>query len=153
MNCPRCNRELAERRMGTGRAGVCPECGGAWVPFNSVEQVMPRIDELAPEPGTAGEAPAGEEKLKCPDCGGDLVTVKGQGAGAVATCTCLVCFGRWADGAELARLRTGGLGRLWRGLRRIFGGRPVAAAPPAEAAAGPPAEESQRTDSSPDENG
>jgi Zn-finger nucleic acid-binding protein len=132
--------------MGTGRAATCPACKGAWVPFASIEVVMPRLAELAPR-SAEGLAAAGDPaaKLKCPECGGDLVTVKSGEARGGAVRTCLVCFGRWIDGAELARFRRRGLlGRLL----DIFRSKPSPAAGPSpEAAAPPPApEESARTE-------
>ena len=61
MNCPRCSSEIDERQVSTGRAGVCSSCRGAWVPFASIEVVMPRLGELAPVhlPGQAVQQPPG----------------------------------------------------------------------------------------------
>jgi len=118
------------------------------VPFASIEAVMPRLGELAPEKGAeVPPATPGGEKLKCPECGGDLVAVRSGEVRGAALRTCLVCFGRWVDGAELVRLRGGGLlARLLSVFRTKR--RPAAAA--REAGAGPPevppAEESARTE-------
>jgi len=148
VNCPRCDQEVTERKVGGSRAGVCPSCRGAWVPFESMEAVLPRLAELAPagEPSAAAApAPAAGQKLKCPNCGGDLVTLKDQGAGGAQVHACLVCFGRWVDGSELGRLRGGGLKRLLASFLRMFrsgGHSPTPGAPPGA----PPAEESSRTE-------
>jgi Zn-finger nucleic acid-binding protein len=134
--------------MGTGRAGKCPTCEGAWVPFASLESVMPRLAELAPqEVRDSGDELDTAEKLKCPECGGDLVSVRSNEVRGAAVRTCLVCFGRWIDGAELAKLRRRGFfGRL------LDAFRPKAAAQSSEGGeemppASPLAEESARSES------
>jgi Zn-finger nucleic acid-binding protein len=153
MNCPRCHSEVAERAMGTGRAATCGSCGGAWIPFGCIEMVMPRLAELAPggavEPPPAGDA---GDKLKCPECGGDLVTVKSGEVRGLAIRTCLVCFGRWVDGGELGKLKRRGL------LARFFdlfrSGEPGGGSEGSTAAPGgpgPAAEESARTEAAPEE--
>ncbi len=135
--------------MGTGRAGVCSSCRGAWVPFASIEAVMPRLGELAPAKDEApAPADAAADKLKCPECGGDLVAVRHAEVRGASVRTCLVCFGRWIDGAELVRLKGGGL--LSR-LLGIFGtkSRPPAAGQETGAEPSPDApasEESARTE-------
>ena len=155
MKCPRCRTEIKDRRMGTGRAGTCPSCQGAWVPFASLESVMPRLAELAPQEASRSEAEidAGE-KLKCPECGGDLVSVRSNEVRGAAVRTCLVCFGRWIDGAELAKLHRRGLfGRLFDVFRpktapqsSAGGGEMPPASPLAEESARsePPEEEENR---------
>jgi Zn-finger nucleic acid-binding protein len=117
--------------VGLNRAGSCPACGGAWVPFESCEAVLPRLEELASDVEPAAEAPVGGA-FKCPGCGGDMVRVKTQGAAVSAMHTCLVCFGRWVDGNEMARTRARGLGGLFRRLLRglVPKGRPARSGPP-----------------------
>ncbi len=126
--------------MGTGRVGRCPSCLGVWVPFSGIELIIPRISDLAPEEPVPA-APEGG-KGKCPECGGNLVTVKSGEIRGAAARTCLVCFGRWIDGSELSKLRKRGL--LSR-LLGLFGARPGKPAP-AEDVAPFSAEESARTD-------
>jgi Zn-finger nucleic acid-binding protein len=144
---------MSDRRLGTGRACSCSLCGGAWVPFAGMEVVMPRLAELAPaeKPGEpAGAPPAG--RLKCPECGGDMVGVKGGEARVSSLRTCLVCFGRWVDGGELFKLRRRGLlGRLADLFRS--GKRPPAAGEPArdQTVPQPSAEESARTGAPPED--
>jgi len=113
---------------------------------------MPRLSELAPQPGTEGVGcGVPGEKLKCPDCGGDLVGVKSGEFRGAAVRTCLVCFGRWVDGAELEKL--GGKGFFSRILGALIprGRAPMADEdlPTAEA---PPAEESARTETPEEED-
>ncbi len=150
MNCPRCARELKQVMVSLCRAHTCAACGGVWVPFESCEAVMPRLTELAPEEPPA-EAPPAAARLKCAGCGGDLVTVRAHDAGGIAVRTCLVCFGRWVDGQELARTRGRGLlGMLRAALRRLApkDKRPPSAPAPEAAppVAQPPSEESARTE-------
>jgi Zn-finger nucleic acid-binding protein len=119
------------------------------VPFSGIELILPRISDLAPQ----GEVPAvaASGKPKCPECGGDLVTVKSGEIRGAAARTCLVCFGRWIDGGELAKLRKGG---LFSRLLRLFGFRPEKRAPAAEGPAPFSAEESARTEAqNPEESG
>ena len=133
--------------MGTGRAGTCPSCQGAWVPFASLESVMPRLAELAPQ----AVEPLGQdfdpgEKLKCPDCGGDLVAVRSNEVRGAAVRTCLVCFGRWIDGIELSKLRKRGFfGRLF-DVFRSRGPSPAGGEGTESTSASPIAEESARTE-------
>jgi len=108
LNCPRCSGTLSQVMVSLCRAHTCQACGGAWVPFESCEAVMPRLAELAPE-GTPAPLAAAPAKVKCPGCGGDLVPVKAHASGGITVRTCMVCFGRWVDGSELLRTRGQGL--------------------------------------------
>jgi len=109
---------------------------------------MPRLAELAP--AQAPPPPSAPAKLRCPGCGGDLVAVKAHGLRGAAALTCLVCFGRWVDGADLARTRGRGLGGLLRSLLRALlpKDRPPATppGPPPPPPPQPPSEESARTE-------
>lgn len=136
--------------VGGGRACRCAACGGVWIPFGSVDRVVPRLGELAGgerSPEAAARRPA--SKYKCPECGGDLVRVRSGAVRGGSLCTCLVCFGRWVDGEALAGMARRG---FWGWLGRLFrppappplSGDPGAAEPPA----GRPGEESARTETS-----
>lgn len=155
MNCPRCHSEVAERAMGTGRVATCSSCGGAWIPFGCIEMVMPRLGELARrEPLDAAAAAGADDKLKCPECGGDLVTVRSGEVRGLAVRTCLVCFGRWVDGGELGKLKRRGLVARFLGLFRSKGPGPAeerGGKLPVGPGPGPAAEESARTEARADE--
>jgi Zn-finger nucleic acid-binding protein len=147
VDCPRCSEAMEERPVGTARAAVCGGCRGVWVRFASIEAVMPRLRDLAPGPQVVVAPCAGDAKLNCPECGGDLVAVKSGEFGGVAVRTCLVCFGRWVDGAELNRFgRRGFLARLLGWLMPGRGEAPPAGSGPGAAPQGP--EESVRTEAS-----
>jgi len=153
MNCPRCARELAEKMVSLHASSACPGCGGVWVPFESVDAVLPRLAELAPPEGLVPPAEAGQKGLRCPSCGGEMAGVKAHGAGGALVRTCLVCFGRWVDGSDLVRARGHGLRRLWRAILRALKPkeRPAPRPEPAEEGTAPPrpqpsAEESSRTE-------
>ena len=109
---------------------------------------MPRLAELAPR--EAVPRPAVAAKPRCPSCGGDLVTVKAHGLKGATALTCLVCFGRWLDGADLAKTRGRGLGGLLRSLLRALlpKDRPPPPPPPGPPPPPPqpPSEESARTE-------
>jgi len=157
LNCPRCAGKLNEVMVGLCRAHTCAGCGGAWVPFESCEAVMPRLSELAPAEAPPA-LPAEAAKSKCPGCGGDLVVVKAYGAGGVAVRTCMVCFGRWVDGSELCRTRGQGLLGLIRAMLQRLAPKeklPRNAPPPGEPepAAGFRSEESARTETPGSETG
>lgn len=153
MNCPRCNQPLADRTVSLCSVQVCPGCGGVWVPFESISGVMSRLVELAPEAAAGLPAEADSRPLRCPSCGGETVRVKAQGIGGARVRTCLVCFGRWADGADLVQARGRGLVGLLRAIWRALAPKeraeprseaPLEAAPPPRPA--PSAEESSRTE-------
>jgi Zn-finger nucleic acid-binding protein len=75
-----------------------------------MESVVPRVGELIPDrPGNTVPDIAPQTKLKCPECGGDLVQVKSNEIRGAAVKTCLVCFGRWIEGAELRGMKGRGL--------------------------------------------
>jgi Zn-finger nucleic acid-binding protein len=137
--------------VGTGRACSCGSCGGVWLPFGSIETVVPRLAELAealsPAAGPGGRAVP--ERLKCPDCGGDMVAVRSNEVRGAALSTCLVCFSRWASGTELSKLRRRGLLSRLLGMF-LPGKRPIAPVgepgpAPAPASEGTSGEESVRT--------
>jgi Zn-finger nucleic acid-binding protein len=75
------------------------------VPFTNIDSISMRIADLEPTnpPAVKLDAEQKVATLKCPECGGELVGVKNNDLGGVSARTCLVCFGRWVDGSDLAR--------------------------------------------------
>lgn len=124
--CPRCRSELAETPCGGVRVDRCASCGGAWLDFEEIDRAISEIprSELARSiPEGAAEHPDGAPPGKCPCCGGNLVRVRDMEHGHARFDTCMVCFGRWIDGDELAKLAGGDLVSKFRDLfRRLFGG-------------------------------
>jgi Zn-finger nucleic acid-binding protein len=104
MDCPRCRRPLNKALVDEVAFDRCGVCGGLWLDFAQLDDVLSResrsLRELLPKDGppVPDEAPSA-----CPRCGAPLIRIRASPEPLVYY-ACLTCYGRWLDGNQIERI-------------------------------------------------
>jgi len=120
MNCPKCHTtELEDVTVDEVSMNRCRGCNGMWVAFSEFDKIMDNPPEQIIEEDRKITPEETDATLKCPSCDADLIRLRSIENKDVVMGACVVCYGRWLDGGELARLQKKGvIGRFKDFLRK-----------------------------------
>lgn len=119
VKCPKCADAVLEA-IKAGEADVhrCAACGGIWFNFSELETVLKIPSGLTKVDRRPVDPTKDQMKANCPECHTPMIKIKALGHADVTMDGCKVCYGRWLDGGELAKLKGGG---LWAKLKSLLG--------------------------------
>lgn len=103
MLCPRCDRELEQKRVKgpSTQVDACPGCKGVWLDEGELAEILgPRAVKPLPIPPDAREA-----SLPCPRCRVAMVLFSYPGTLTVID-VCRTCRGVWLDAGEMKEIHT-----------------------------------------------
>lgn len=120
MTCPRCQSSKMEKvivRHGGSAEGMtqeskykqCTECGGIWFELNELERALgKKIQFGVPVAAKSNNNVSHAYKPFCPLCRTQLIHIKSLDVPELGVEACLICQGRWVDGAEIKKLQEHG---------------------------------------------
>jgi len=110
MNCPRCDsRKLENRVIRDTKFKQCPDCGGIWFELNELERAFgDNIRFGIPDKAKSKNYVSQAFKAACPVCQAQLVHIKAIDMPELSVEACLICQGRWVDGAEVKKFQQRG---------------------------------------------
>ena len=112
MTCPRCQSSRLENIISKEtKYRQCADCGGIWFELNELERALgKRIKFIVPDvPEHKNNYVSHAYKALCPVCRTQLIHIKSIDIPELGVEACLVCQGRWVDGAEIKKLQDQGL--------------------------------------------
>jgi Zn-finger nucleic acid-binding protein len=105
MDCPRCHRPLNETPVDEVAFDHCDTCGGLWLEFAQLDDVLAResrsLHDLLPKGGST--VPDDAAAPACPRCSAPLIRMRASPEPLVYY-ACLTCYGRWLDGNQIERI-------------------------------------------------
>lgn len=106
--CPHCqDQKLYETVAKNARYRQCGKCGGIWFNINEMEKAVgDKIKFNLPQTAAPAEA-AGQ--TKCPSCFTQMSAIKSLELPDINVSACMICQGRWIEGAEVAKLQARGI--------------------------------------------
>ncbi|OGV49037.1 MAG: hypothetical protein A2X49_14380 [Lentisphaerae bacterium GWF2_52_8] len=118
MKCPKCEKELARKKIDGIELEKCPGCSGIWFDFDELEELMKKEfqESLAAKDST--QKSLDNVSGICPRCGGNgkLIPVYDR-INNIHIDSCKVCYGKWLDGSEYENLKNKSLIEI---IRSIF---------------------------------
>lgn len=118
MECPKCNGELAKKKVEGIEIDECKNCSGIWFDFNELEQIMDKDFQESLINQIDNNQGHDSQEIPCPRCGGDgnMIPVYDPEKD-IHIDTCTVCYGHWLDGGEYEKLKESSILDL---LRKVF---------------------------------
>ena len=109
MNCPKCNRPMASRRIGDAAIDECRKCLGIWFDPGEIDEIK---DEISPElrwidVGLWREKTdfkVESDPLFCPRCMNITLTTITEKRSNTTVRFCAQCGGSWLNPADLAKI-------------------------------------------------
>jgi Zn-finger nucleic acid-binding protein len=105
MDCPRCRRPLSRTLVDEVAFDRCGECGGLWLDFAQLDDVLAResrsLRELLPKGRLV--VPADAAPPACPRCSAPLIRMRASPEPLIYY-ACLTCYGHWLDGDQIERI-------------------------------------------------
>lgn len=106
-HCPRCDDNLALRRLGSVTLDVCPSCAGIWFDEKELTQIagvhsaaLAKLEDLFVPTDAANASRSGGAGL-CPNCILPLFEFEFRHSPGVTLDGCKECKGIWVDDGEL----------------------------------------------------
>jgi Zn-finger nucleic acid-binding protein len=110
LNCPRCqNKRLQDVVTSKTKLKQCPHCQGMWFNLNELEHALGRKVKFTWSKTPEAHHHNHMHKPSCPICQTHLVQIKSLEIPDLVVWACMVCQGRWVDGAEIIKLQKRGL--------------------------------------------
>ena len=107
MKCPACDSFLVHDEASEFGFWRCPKCGGLWMPFGVLEELISHEEGLweeAEEVRKVKEETVGEGKRICPEDGAVLRAIPYREDAKVRVDECPTCSGIWLDAGELRKI-------------------------------------------------